>query len=83
MTETITERVQEISEVRGLSKSEIFEQAFERGVEILWIDVVLSQYLDGEIDRDTAIELVGRDQIKRAEREVEAVEDDVQWGLDA
>ncbi len=31
----------------------------------------------------TAIELVGRDRVKRVEREVEAVEDDVLWGLDA
>ncbi|WP_135855147.1 hypothetical protein [Halorussus salinus] len=82
MTETITERVQEISKIRGISESEILEEAIERGVEILWTDAVLSQYLDGDVDRDTAIELVGRDQIKRAEREVEAVEEDVQWGLD-
>ncbi len=82
MTETITERIQKISELRGISESEILEQAVERGVEVLWIDVVLSQYLDGDIDRDTAIELVGRDWVKRAEREVEAVEHDVLWGLD-
>lgn len=59
MTETITERVQKISELRGISESEILEQALERGIETLWTDVVLSQYLDGDINRDTAIELVG------------------------
>lgn len=83
MAVDITERVQEIAEARDVPESEILEQALERGVEDLWIDVVLSRYLDNEIDRETAIELVGRDRVKRAEREVEAVEEDVQWGLNA
>ncbi|MFC6768696.1 hypothetical protein [Natrinema soli] len=51
--------------------------------EDLWIEVVLSRYVNDEIDRETAIELVGRDRVKRAERELQAVSDDVQWGLDA
>lgn len=83
MAVDITERVQEIAEARDVPESEILEQALERGVEDLWVDVVLSRYLDNEIDRGTAIELAGRDRVKRAEREVEAVEEDVQWGLDA
>jgi len=83
MAVDITERVQEIAEARDVPESEILEQALERGVEDLWIDVVLSRYLDNEIERETAIELVGRDRVKRAEREVEAVEEDVQWGLNA
>ncbi len=83
MAVDITERVQEIAEARDVPESEILEQALERGVEDLWIDVVLSRYLDNEIDRETAIELVGRDRVKRAEREVEVVEEDVQWGLNA
>ncbi|WP_226043203.1 hypothetical protein [Natrinema sp. DC36] len=44
---------------------------------------VLSRYVNDEIGRETAIELVGRDCVKRAERELQAVEDDVRWGLSA
>jgi len=64
-------------------ESEIRDHALERGVEDLWIEGVLLRYVNGEIDRETAIELVGRDRVKRAERELQAVSDDVQWGLDA
>ncbi|ADB63350.1 hypothetical protein Htur_4549 (plasmid) [Haloterrigena turkmenica DSM 5511] len=83
MATDLTERVQEIAEARDVAESEILEQALERGVEDLWIDLVLSRYVNDEIDRETAIDLVGRDRVKRAERELEVVEDDVQWGLSA
>lgn len=83
MAVDLTERVQELADARGIPESEVLEQALERGVEALWVDLVLARYLNDDIDRDRAIELVGRDRVKRAERELQAVEDDVRWGLSA
>ncbi|MBX0297583.1 ribbon-helix-helix protein, CopG family [Haloarcula nitratireducens] len=83
MATDLTERVQELAEARNVPESEILEQALERGVEDLWVDLILSRYVNDELDRKTAIELVGRDRVKRAERELSVVEDDVRWGLDA
>ena len=61
----------------------MLERALERGLEDLWEDIVLAQYLDGELDREEAIERVGRTKVERAEREHEVVEEDVDWGLNA
>ncbi|POG55145.1 hypothetical protein [Haloferax marisrubri] len=83
MDTDLNQQVKEIAEARGFTGSEILEQALERGVEDLWVDLVLSRYIDDEIDRETAINLVGRDRVKRAEQEVQAIEDDVRWGLNA
>jgi len=83
MTADSTDRVQELAEVRDISESEILERVLERGVEDLWADLVLSQYIDGEIERERAVELVGHDRVNRSERETEAVEDDVRWGMNA
>lgn len=83
MATDLTERVQELADARGIPESEILEQALERGVEDLWVDLILSRYVHDEIDRETAIDLVGRDRVKRVERELEAVDDDVRWGLRA
>lgn len=83
MATDLTERVQEIAKDRDVPESKILEQALERCVENLWIDLVLSRYINDEINRETAIGLVGRDRVKRAERELQAVEDDIQWGLGA
>jgi len=83
MAAEISDRVREIAEARGLPESEVFERALERGLEALWEDLVLAQYLDGDLDREQAIEHVGRAKIERTERERQVVEEDVGWGLNA
>jgi len=83
MAADLSDRVREIAEARDLPESEVFERALERGLEDLWEDLVLGQYLDGDLDRAEAIDRVGRTKVERAEREVEIVEEDVDWGLNA
>ena len=83
MATDISERVQEIARARDLAELAVLEQALERGVDDLWRDVVLSLYFDGELDREEAVDQVGRTTVERAEREREIVEEDVDWGLNA
>lgn len=83
MAAELSERVRDLAEARDVPESEVFERALERGLEALWEDLVLGQYLDDELDREEAIERVGRAKVKRAERELEFVEEDVEWGLNA
>ena len=83
MAVDISDRVQEIAEARDLQEFEVFGQALERGLEDLWEELVLTQYLDGTRKRAEAIEHVGRAKVERAEREQEIVLDDVDWGLNA
>jgi predicted DNA-binding protein len=71
MTAEISDRVREIAEARGLPESEVLERALERGLEDLWEDLVLAQYLDGDLDREEAIERVGRTKVERADRDRE------------
>lgn len=82
MATDISDRVREIAEAHDIPQSEVFERALERGIEDLWTDVVLDRYLDGELAREEAVDLVGRSTLERAEREAAAVEADVEWGLD-
>ena len=83
MAAELSDRVREIAEARGVPESEVFEQALERGLETLWEDIVLSQYFEGTLDREQAVEHVGRSKVERAEREREVIEQDVDWGLNA
>ena len=82
-TAEISDRVREIAAARELSESGVFERALERGFEALWEDLVLAQYLAGDLDRAAAIDRVGRATVERADRERSVVEDDVDWGLNA
>ncbi|MFC7166973.1 hypothetical protein [Halospeciosus flavus] len=81
MAVDLTERVQEIAAAHDIPESEVLQQALERGVEDLWQELVLARYLNEEIPRGEAVDLVGVDRIKRAERGAAAVEEDVRWGL--
>lgn len=83
MAADISDRVRDIAEARGLPESEVLQRALDRGLEDLWEDLVVAQYLDGELDREEAVERVGRAKVERAERERELVEEDVDWGLNA
>ncbi|MFB6308988.1 MAG: hypothetical protein ABEH35_06630 [Haloarculaceae archaeon] len=83
MAAEISDRVRKIAEARDLPESEVFERALERGLEDLWVEVVLARYLDGDIDRDEAIAQVGRSTVERADAERDLVEEDVDWGLNA
>lgn len=83
MAAELSDRVRAIAEARDLPESEVFERALERGLDALWVDLVIAEYFDGEIDRQEAIDRVGRSTVERAEREREAVEEDVDWGLNA
>ena len=83
MAVDLTERVREIADAKDVPESSVFEEALERGVEEMWLDLTVSRYLNGEISRSKAVESVGEERLRRAERQAEAVEEDVRWGSTA
>ncbi|AQL41324.1 hypothetical protein BV210_00715 [Halorientalis sp. IM1011] len=83
MAAEISDRVRDIAEASGVAESEVLERALERGLEALWEDMIIAEYFDGDLDREEAVDRVGRAKVERAERERDAVEDDVDWGLNA
>jgi len=83
MAADLSDRVRDIAAARDIPESEVFERALERGLTDLWEDLVLAQYLDGELDRAAAVDRVGRTTVERAERERDLIVEDVDWGLNA
>ena len=69
--------------VREMNKSEaeVLTLAFRTGVRQLWRERVLGRYLRGEISRDEAIEAVGIDWVELAERQHQAMMEDLAWAL--
>lgn len=83
MAADLSDRVRDIAAARGVPESEVVERALERGLTELWEDLVIGQYLDGDLNRAEAVDRVGRTKVERAERERDLVEEDVDWGLNA
>jgi len=62
-------------------ESEVMTLAFQVGLRHLWRDHVLGLYLRHEITRGEAIEKVGIDWVELAERQNQAMEEDLEWAL--
>ena len=63
------------------SESEVMTIAFQKGVQQMWRERILGRYLYKEITRDEAIETVGVDWVELAERQHEAMMEDIKWAL--
>lgn len=62
-------------------EAEVMSLAFQVGLRQLWRGHVLGQLLRGELERDQAIERVGIDWVEIAERQHEAMREDLAWAL--
>jgi len=62
-------------------EAEVITMAFQVGLRQLWRERILGRYLRGEISRDEAIEAVGIDWVELAERQHEAMMEDLTWAL--
>ena len=75
----LTEQISELAHEQGLSESQVMEKALEEGVKHLWEKNILDKYLKDEIEREKAVELIGAEKIRKADKELEAVEEDIEW----
>jgi hypothetical protein len=61
------------------SEAEVIGLAFQTGVRQLWRERILGRYLRGEISRDEAIAAAGMDWVDLAERQHQAMLEDLAW----
>lgn len=76
-----SEILEELVRETRKSKEEILALAVQVGLRQLQRDRVLGAFLRGEISRTDAIEAVGIDWVELAERQHEAVKEDLSWAL--
>ena len=64
------------------TESEVMTLALETGLRQLWRERILGHYLRGETTRDEAINAVGIDWVELAERQHQAMMEDLAWALE-
>jgi hypothetical protein len=62
-------------------ETEVMTMAFQAGLRQLWREYILGRYLREEISREEAIQTVGIDWVELAERQHEAMMEDLEWAL--
>ena len=64
-------------------ETEVMAQALETGLRQMWRERTLGRYLRGQITRDEAIKEAGIDWVELAERQHQAMMEDLAWALEA
>jgi len=62
-------------------EAELMTLAFQTGLRQLWRERTLGRYLRGEITRDEAVHRVGIDWVELAERQNQAMLEELAWAL--
>ena len=81
MTETLA-YVETLARESHKTEAEVLALALQTGLRQLWRERTLSQYLRREITREEAIKAVGIDWVDLAERQRDAMLEDVAWAMD-
>jgi hypothetical protein len=79
--ETIQAYLEKLTQETNRDETEIMAEAIRFGLRQLWREHVLGCFLRGELDRAGAIEQVGLDWVEVAERQHQAAQEDLVWGL--
>ncbi len=78
MTEVL-EQLQQLARETHKTEAEVVTLAIEAGVKQLRREQFLGSYLFGRISRDEAIQAVGIDWVELAEKQREAMIEDISW----
>ncbi|MGI9174884.1 MAG: hypothetical protein ACR2GR_06160 [Rhodothermales bacterium] len=79
--ETTATYLEKLVRETGKPEAEVIALALESGLRQLWRERVLGRYLRAEISRDEAVRAAGIDWVELAERQRDAMQDDVTWAL--
>jgi hypothetical protein len=76
---TMTSYLEELVRRTHKTEAEVKAMAMETGLRQLWREQILDQYLHGQITRDQAVESIGAVWVDMADRQRQAMQEDLQW----
>ncbi len=74
--------LQRLTDETHKPEAEVLTMAFQVGLRQLWREHILGRFLRREISRNQPIEAVGIDLVELAERQHQAMMEDIQWALE-
>lgn len=79
--QTALNYLEKLTQATHQAEDELMAKAFRLGLRQLWQEYILNRYVRGEIPRAQAIDEVGIDCVELAEKQQQAVQEDLQWAL--
>ena len=77
----VSEYIGALAQETHKTEAEIITLALQTGLRQLWRERILGRYLRGEITREEAIQAVGIDWVELAERQHQAMLEDLEWAF--
>lgn len=80
---TLTDKLSYVAKSRAAAQEEVFAEALSTGVDALFREAVITDYLAGRCERDSAVDALGSDLVGQVDARRDAFEDDIEWALGA
>ena len=78
---TLTDKLSYVAKSRAAAQEEVFAEALSTGVDALFREAMITDYLAGRCQRDAAIEALGANLLRQVDARRDAFEDDIEWAL--
>jgi hypothetical protein len=82
MATDVLTRLETLVHETSKPETEVMAQALETGLRQMWRERTLGRYLRGQMTRDEAIKEAGIDWVELAERQRQAMMEDLAWALE-
>jgi hypothetical protein len=79
---TVSSYLEDLVRDTRKSEAEVEAMAIDTGLRHLWREQALARYLRGQMTRNQAVEAVGADWVELAERQHQAMREDLEWARD-
>jgi hypothetical protein len=80
MVKALAEQIEEVARWKHRPSAQVIAEALEAGVAQLYTQTVLGEFVRHRISRKEAVKRVGVEPVRLAERQLQAVREDVNWG---
>ena len=78
---TLTDHLKFLISQGGQDEATILAQALRTGIETLYREALIEEYLLGKVPRDVILRELGSAQLEEIESQRDALRQDVEWGL--
>lgn len=80
---TLTDKLSYVAKSRDTGQEQVFAEALSAGVESLFREAMITDYLSGRCSRDAAIEALSPETVDQVDARRDSFEGDIEWALGA
>jgi hypothetical protein len=81
MKETLSEHLEFLISHSGQDEATLLAQALRKGIDALYEEALVEEFLLGRVTRETVLQVLGRERLDEIEYQRNVLQREVGWGL--